>query len=85
MSNIQYTIRNVPPDLDRVLRLRSKKSKQSFNTTVVKALRQAATPGAGKSNSSDLDWFYGSGGFEQAELDSFNQQRVVDVKAWKSK
>ena len=85
MSNIQYTIRNVPPDLDRVLRLRSKKNKQSFNTTVVQALRQAATPGADKPNSSDLDWFYGSGGLEEAELNSFKRQRAIDVKAWKNK
>lgn len=85
MSNIQYTIRNVPPDLDKVLRLRSKKNKQSFNTTVVQALREAATPDAGKPTRSDLDWFYGSGGLGQTELDSFKQQRVVDAKAWKNK
>lgn len=85
MSNIQYTIRNVPQDLDKVLRLRSKKNKQSFNTTVVQALLQAATPDAGKPNSSDLDWFYGSGGLDRAELDSFKQQREIDINAWKNK
>ena len=85
MSNIQYTIRNVPPDLDKVLRLRSKKNKQSFNTTIVQTLRQAVTPNASKPNSGDLDWFYGSGGIGETEIESFRQQRTVDVNAWKSK
>lgn len=81
MSNIQYTVRNVPADVDGLLRLRAKKKKQSFNTTLVQALRQATSPNI-KQSSSDLDWFYGSGGLGQAELDAFNEQRVVDKKAW---
>jgi hypothetical protein len=81
MSNIQYTIRNVPADVDNSLRLRAKKNKQSFNTTIVKALRQATTNSTGQS-SSDLDWFYGSGGLGKAELDAFAKQRVIDKKSW---
>ena len=69
MSNIQYTIRNVPADVDNSLRLRAKKKGQSFNATIVQALRQATTNSTGQS-SSDLDWFYGSGGLGKAELPS---------------
>ena len=83
MSNIQYTVRNVPADVDNMLHLRAKKKKQSFNATVVQALRQATSPNT-KQSASDLDWFYGSGGLEQSELDAFAEQRVVDEKAWKS-
>jgi hypothetical protein len=81
MSNIQYTIRNVPADVDNSLRLRAKKKRQSFNATIVQALRQATTNSTGQP-SSDLDWFYGSGGLGKAELDAFADQRVIDKKSW---
>jgi len=64
-----------------MLHLRAKKKKQSFNATVVQALRQATSPNT-KQSASDLDWFYGSGGLGKAELDAFAEQRVVDKKAW---
>jgi plasmid stability protein len=81
MNNIQYTVRNVPDDVDNALRLRAAKKRQSFNTTLVQALRQATTSST-KQSVSDLDWFYGSGGLGQAELDAFAEQRVVDKKSW---
>jgi hypothetical protein len=81
MSSIQYTIRNVPEDVDNALRLRAKKNKQSFNSTVVEALRLSTATGTSQSTS-DLDWFYGSGGLGQPELDAFASQRVVDKKSW---
>ena len=83
MNNIQYTIRNVPPELDKALRIRSKKRKQSFNTTLIEALKLSDTSNNQQSNS-DLDWFYGSGGLGKAELDSFSAQRVIDKTAWDS-
>jgi plasmid stability protein len=85
MGNIQYTIRNIPEDLDKRLRLRSQKSGQTFNTTLIQALRSAMTPHklAGPAPS-DIDWFYGSGGLGEEELKAFAEQRVVDKKAWKT-
>ena len=81
MKSIQYTVRNVPPAVDNALRLRAKKNKQSFNATVVQILSKSTT-GLSKKNGSDLDWFYGSGGLGQAELDAFAKQRVIDGRAW---
>jgi len=84
MSNIQYTIRNVPIDLDKKLRLRSKKSGQTFNETLLRALDSSIVPGK-NTPSSDLDWFYGSGGLGAEELQAFAAQRIIDESAWKSK
>jgi len=81
MSKIQYTIRNVPEDLDKRLRLRSKKKGESFNTTLLKALN-LSTP---TNTSSDLDWFYGSGGIGEEELRAFSDQRIIDKSAWNTK
>ena len=38
MNKLQYTIRNIPPDVDKVIRKRAKRKGKSFNTTVVEAL-----------------------------------------------
>lgn len=83
MSNIQYTIRNIPEDLDRKLRLRSKKRGESFNKTLIQALSSSTTQTKG--TSSDLDWFYGSGGIGKEELKAFADQRTIDKSAWDTK
>ncbi len=83
MSNIQYTIRNVPEDLDKLLRLRAKKSGESFNKTLLKSLISSTQQA--KSSHSDLDWFYGSGGIGQEELSVFADQRTIDKAAWAKK
>jgi len=82
MSNIQYTIRNIPEDLDKKLRLRSKKSGESFNKTLIQALRSSTTL---TNTSSDMDWFYGSGGIGSEELQAFAEQRIIDKTAWNLK
>lgn len=81
MNNIQYTIRNVPTDVDYALRLRAKKKKQSFNATIVQALQQSTSINKHQAKS-DLEWFYGSGGLGQIELDAFKEQRAIDKQAW---
>ena len=83
MNNIQYTIRNVPEDLDKKLRLRSKKRDESFNKTLIQALSSSTTQA--NNTSSDLDWFYGSGGIGKEELQAFADQRIIDKSAWDSK
>ena len=80
MNRIQYTIRNVPAEVDNALRLRAKKKKKSFNSTVLEVLSQSTVAAKNKPGS-DLAWFYGSGGLEKAELDAFASQRVIDKKA----
>lgn len=82
MSHIQYTIRNIPPDVDRALRLRAKKKSQSFNKTVVEALRQAATGTTASQTKSEFDWLYGSGGIGESEHKAFKNQRVIDTETW---
>ncbi len=83
MNSIQYTIRNVPEDLDKKLRLRSKKRSESFNKTLIRALSASTTPGSNTTD--DLDWFYGSGGIGKDELQAFANQRVIDRSAWNAK
>ena len=83
MSSIQYTVRNVPSDVDFALRQRAKKSKQSFNATIIKALSEVTGQRKDRAKN-DIDWFYGSGGIGSAELKAFSEQRTVDHDAWKN-
>ncbi len=38
MKGIQYTIRNIPPEVDRTLRARARKTGKSFNQVIVDTL-----------------------------------------------
>ncbi|MCY4011070.1 MAG: hypothetical protein OXF30_03380 [Candidatus Saccharibacteria bacterium] len=38
MKKLQYTIRNIPPDVDQIIRKRAQRTGKSFNTTVIEAL-----------------------------------------------
>ena len=81
MSSIQYTIRNVPKEVDEALRLKAKKNKQSFNTTVLDTLTKSTITGDNKPKT-NLDWFYGSSDIGKEELEAFAAQRVVDKESW---
>lgn len=83
-SNLrQYTIRNVPPDVDRVLRRRAKDSAKSFNQVALEAL----VAGAGKSlvPRRDLSEVVGSlTKKEAAQLDVETKlQRQIDPELWR--
>ncbi len=83
MDSIQYTIRNIPKPVDKVLRLRAKKKGQSFNATVVEVLQQATGQTKPTKVYHDLDWLYGSGGIGAEEQKAFEQQRVIDKDVWR--
>lgn len=57
---MQYTIRSIPPELDKALRQRAERSGKSLNQVTLEVM----TTGAGLSDSGvvydDLDWFIGS-------------------------
>ena len=62
MKSIQYTIRSIPEPVDKALRAHAKKTGQSFNATVVDALKKATNTQEGtKKVYTDLDWFIGLG------------------------
>ena len=79
----QYTIRNIPIRVDRVLRRRAKESGKSFNQVVVEALAE----GAGEPGQSydDLDFMIGSMTASQAEAlnKEIAVQRHIDPKLWR--
>lgn len=64
MNSKQYTIRNVPPTLDRVLRKRAKLTGKSLNQVVLNDLaahNQIPADGVTRSMGEMLNWFIGRG------------------------
>ncbi|HTE57636.1 MAG TPA: hypothetical protein VK694_02745 [Verrucomicrobiae bacterium] len=67
MSVKQYTIRNIPPQVDSYLRKRARLSGKSLNEVVIAEL--SANAGVGKKSIVDsLDWFIGSNSMDDATL-----------------
>lgn len=83
MNSIQYTVRNIPPKVDKALRNRAKKQGKSFNQTVVDALKKAVGVDKDTKEYHDLDWFIGSGGISPEAEAAFKEQRVIDEELWR--
>lgn len=85
MTKIQYTIRNIPPAVDQVIKKRSKQSGKSFNQTVVDLLTLQAFGTVKPPPEDNFDWLFGAGkdsldpGFDEAIKDLSKP----DPKLWK--
>ena len=83
MKTRQYTIRNIPSDVDRVLRTRAKTLSKSFNQVALEALIAGA--GQGERPRRDLREIVGS--MTEAEARRIDaeveRQRAIDPKMWK--
>ena len=79
----QYTIRNIPAGVDRVLRNRAKRLAKSFNQVVLDAITEGA--GEGTAVRHDLDFMIGSISASEAEKieKTIQQQRQIDHELWK--
>jgi hypothetical protein len=68
MTSIQYTVRGVPPTLDRELRREARATGKTLNAVVVETLEQAKSPS--KVSHDDLDWFVGSAAGSDSDSDA---------------
>jgi DNA-binding ferritin-like protein (Dps family) len=81
------TVRNLPPELARLIRQKAKKEKISLNRAVIGLLEEAV--GVGKRKEEvlhyDLDRFFGC--WSKEEYEEFNEalreQRQIDPEMWK--
>ena len=84
MGQIQYTIRNIPPAVDRVIRKRSQQYGKSFNQTVVELL---VLQTFGTTKVPDLvdnfDWLYGANTLEPSFDEAINNVSRVEDELWK--
>jgi hypothetical protein len=74
MNAKQYTIRNIPPKVDRYLRKRARLSGKSLNEVVVAEL--SASAGVSKEGlAGSLDWFIGSGSLDDQTLKAIDSAK----------
>lgn len=85
MSKLQYTIRNVPPAVDKAIRKRSKRSGKSFNQTVVELLTLqtfgTTEPPAVADN--NFDWLYNRRTLDDSFDEAVAKLSKVDERLWR--
>ncbi len=76
---IQYTIRGIPTDVDRALRLKATQRKQSLNRVVLDELSRVVMGGTAKTDFSDLVGKWTSdAGFDEIVA----SERKIDIAKW---
>ncbi len=80
------TLRNIPPELQEVIRKRAGKDGLSLNKTVIRMLEEAAGQRAapGRELHDDLDHLAGTWSEEEAKVfeTSLSEQRRIDRDLW---
>jgi len=82
MPRIQYTLRQVPPDLDLALRETAQREHESINQTALSALARGLGLGERPSEYSDLDALVGTWEEDAAFDAAIAEQDQVDPVMW---
>jgi hypothetical protein len=82
MANIQYTIRNIPPSVDKVIRKRSKQTGQSFNQTVVDLLSLQTFGTTDPKPDTSFSWLYGQNTLDESFDKAIKDLSQVDKSLW---
>ncbi len=79
---IQYTIRNIPVEVDRRLRDSARHLHRSLNQTLLDLLSRAAGASQASTSYRDLDSFFGSWTADPKIDQALAEQRTIDKKPW---
>jgi len=82
MSKVQYTIRNVPEQVDRVIRKRAKATGKSFNQTVVDLLVLQTFGTLKPKIDKNFGWLYGKNTLDENFDDAMEELSQVDEALW---
>ena len=82
MVKIQYTIRNIPPSVDEVIRKRSKATGKSFNQTVVDLLSLQTFGTTNPKIDTEFSWLYNKNSLDDNFDSVVNDLSHVDKKIW---
>lgn len=82
MKASQYTVRNVPPSVDRALRRKAAARKISLNALLLGALQSEAGVGSEPALHHDLDAFFGSWVSDKAVDRALREVRKVAPGDW---
>lgn len=80
---IQYTIRDIPVEVDRRLRDSARHLHRSLNQTLVDVLSRAAGAAQASAAYRDLDSFFGSWTADPQVDQALAEQRKIDKELWR--
>lgn len=82
MANLQYTIRNIPPTLDKVIRKRAKQTGKSFNQTVVDILLLQTFGTTKPKTDTNFSWLYNKNTIDESFDETISNLSKVDKNLW---
>lgn len=82
MTRIQYTIRNIPPVVDQVIRKRVKQTGKSFNQTVVDMLSLQSVGTTKPKEDNNFNWLFGSMKLDDKFDEAIKDLSQIDEKLW---
>lgn len=82
MTKIQYTIRNIPPAVDKVIRKRSVQTGKSFNQTVVDLLSLQTFGTTKPKKDADFTWLFNQMTLDEEFDQAIKEMSQVDKKLW---
>ena len=77
MSNIQYTIRAIPEQMDIYLRRQARLRGRSLNSTVLDYIEESIKHDAVKQDN-DFSWLIGSNTIDDASLEAIKEAKEYD-------
>ena len=83
MNKIQYTIRSVPLQLDKVLKKRAKQSGKSFNQTVIETLSQQAFGSPKVPETNIFEELFGAATLDKDFDEAIEQMSQIDEELWR--
>lgn len=83
MANLQYTIRNIPPALDKVIRKKAKQTGKSFNQTVVDILLLQTFGTTKPKTDTSFSWLYNKNTIGNSFDETINNLSQVDETLWR--
>lgn len=82
-SDRQYTIRSIPPEVDRALRRRAKREGRSLNDVVLEALAAGIGVNGEREEFTDLDHLIGTWREDPRFDEAIADQDRVDAELWR--
>ncbi len=80
---MQYTLRNIPPQLDKALRQRAQLEKKSLNQVAIEALMRAFAMAGQPVKQRDLSDIAGTWVDDPKIDDALSDQRRIDPDLWR--
>lgn len=80
---MQYTIRNIPPRLDRAIREQAKREGKSLNETTIEALLRAFGLSGERVRHRDVSDLVGTWVEEPEVEEALRDQRQIDESIWR--